>query len=184
MSKRKGTSLIAAVDKIKVIVESEAKNYPASVVVGYMADQAPDTLDQIKSLEGNISTAMFLVLTVVVAAVGVRSGILVALGIPFSFLFAFIVVNALGYTYNFMVMFGMLLGLGMLIDAAIVIVEIADRRMTEGLAPREAYIYAIRRMFWPILTSTATTLAAFLPLMFWPGVTGGFMKYLPVTKRV
>ncbi len=181
LSKRKGTSLIAAVDKIKFIVESEANNYPASVVVGYMADQAPDTLDQIKSLEGNISTAMFLVLTVVVAAVGVRSGILVALGIPFSFLFAFIVVNALGYTYNFMVMFGMLLGLGMLIDAAIVIVEIADRRMTEGLAPREAYIYAIRRMFWPILTSTATTLAAFLPLMFWPGVTGGFMKYLPVT---
>ncbi|MDZ7684596.1 MAG: efflux RND transporter permease subunit [Gammaproteobacteria bacterium] len=86
-----------------------------------------------------------------------------------------------GYTYNFMVMFGMLLGLGMLIDGAIVVVELADRRMVEGYPPREAYIYSIRRMFWPVVASTGTTLAAFLPLMFWPGVTGAFMMYLPVT---
>jgi multidrug efflux pump len=116
-----------------------------------------------------------------VIAVGLRSGILVVLGIPFSFMFAFIVVQYLGYTYNFMVMFGLLLGLGMLIDGAIVVVELADRRLTEGGTPQEAYVYAIRRMFWPVIASTGTTLAAFLPLMFWPGVTGGFMKYLPVT---
>ncbi|MFT7685942.1 MAG: multidrug efflux pump [Candidatus Azotimanducaceae bacterium] len=181
LSKRKGTSLVLTVEKVKKVVEARKLDYPANVVVGYIADQAPDTLEQINTLEGNISTAMFLVLTVVVAAVGIRSGILVALGIPFSFLFAFIVVSALGYTYNFMVMFGMLLGLGMLIDGAIVIVELADRKMTEGATPREAYVYSINRMFWPVLASTGTTLAAFLPLMFWPGVTGGFMKYLPVT---
>ncbi|MFT5210116.1 MAG: multidrug efflux pump [Flavobacterium sp.] len=181
LSKRKGTSLVHAVGKVKKVVEAKKLDYPANVVVSYIADQAPDTLEQINTLEGNISTAMFLVLTVVVAAVGIRSGILVALGIPFSFLFAFIVVSALGYTYNFMVMFGMLLGLGMLIDGAIVIVELADRKMTEGVTPRDAYVYSINRMFWPVLASTATTLAAFLPLMFWPGVTGGFMKYLPVT---
>ncbi len=181
ISKRKGVSLVQAVDKVKAIVEAERVHYPANVVVGYMADQAPETIEQIETLQGNISTAMFLVLTVVVAAVGIRSGILVALGIPFSFLFAFIVINYLGFTYNFMVMFGMLLGLGMLIDGAIVVVELADRRMSEGVTPREAYIYSIRRMFWPVVASTGTTLAAFLPLMFWPGVTGGFMKYLPVT---
>lgn len=181
VSKRKGTSLITAVEKVKEVVEREKRNYPPLVEVSYLADQAPDTLDQIKTLQGNISTAMFLVLTVVVAAVGIRSGLLVALGIPFSFLFAFIVVSALGYTYNFMVMFGMLLGLGMLIDGAIVVVELADRTMEEGKSPKEAYVYATRRMFWPVLASTGTTLAAFLPLMFWPGVTGGFMKYLPVT---
>jgi multidrug efflux pump len=181
VSKRKGTSLITAVEKVKEVVEREKRNYPPLVEVSYLADQAPDTLDQIKTLQGNISTAMFLVLTVVVAAVGVRSGVLVALGIPFSFLFAFIVVSSLGYTYNFMVMFGMLLGLGMLIDGAIVVVELADRTMEEGKTPTEAYMYATRRMFWPVLASTGTTLAAFLPLMFWPGVTGGFMKYLPVT---
>jgi multidrug efflux pump len=181
ISKRKGTSLVETIQKVKDRVELDKLKYPSNVKVSYIADQAPETLEQIQTLEGNISTAMFLVLTVVVAAVGIRSGILVALGIPFSFLFAFIIVNALGYTYNFMVMFGMLLGLGMLIDGAIVIVEMADRKMSEGVSPKEAYVYAIDRMFWPVLASTGTTLAAFLPLMFWPGVTGGFMKYLPVT---
>ncbi|MEX1237338.1 MAG: efflux RND transporter permease subunit, partial [Pseudomonadales bacterium] len=181
VSKRKGVSVVQAVDKVKAVVEASKAHYPSNVVVGYMADQAPETTEQIDTLQGNISTAMFLVLTVVVAAVGLRSGLLVALGIPFSFLFGFIIINYLGYTYNFMVMFGMLLGLGMLIDGAIVVVELADRRMTEGVSPREAYIYSIRRMFWPVVAATGTTLAAFLPLMFWPGVTGGFMKYLPVT---
>ena len=170
ISKRKGTSLVETIQKVKDRVEINKLKYPSNVKVSYIADQAPETLNQIKTLEGNISTAMFLVLTVVVAAVGIRSGILVALGIPFSFLFAFIIVNALGFTYNFMVMFGMLLGLGMLIDGAIVIVEMADRKMSEGVSPREAYVYAIDRMFWPVLASTGTTLAAFLPLMFLPGV--------------
>jgi len=181
LSKRKGISLIDAIDKAKNIVETLKVDYPPTVKVGYMADQAPSTIEQINTLQGNISTAMFLVLTVVVAAVGLRSGILVALGIPFSFLFAFIIVNMIGFTYNFMVMFGMLLGLGMLIDGAIVIVEMADREMSDGKTPKEAYVYAIKRMFWPVIASTGTTLAAFLPLMFWPGVAGGFMRYLPVT---
>lgn len=181
VSKRKGVSLVDAVNKVKELVEKESRSYPAAVKVSYIADQAPETVEQISTLQGNISTAMFLVLTVVVAAVGVRSGFLVALGIPFSFLFAFIVVNLLGYTYNFMVMFGMLLGLGMLIDGAIVVVELAERKMQEGEAPKAAFVYSVRRMFWPVVASTGTTLAAFLPLMFWPGVAGGFMKYLPVT---
>ncbi len=181
VSKRKGVSLVEAVTKIKVVVEALRLHYPANVEVSYLADQAPETIEQISTLQGNISTAMFLVLTVVVAAVGLRSGVLVALGIPFSFLFAFVVVNLLGFTYNFMVMFGMLLGLGMLIDGAIVVVELADREMNNGSTPRQAYLHAIDRMFWPVIASTATTLAAFLPLMFWPGVVGGFMRYLPVT---
>lgn len=181
ISKRQGSNLIDVVDKVKAIMEAEKPKLPPSVEVNYLNDQAPDTLARINSLEGNISTAVILVLTVVVAAVGLRSGILVALGIPFSFLFSFIILNMLGFTYNFMVMFGLLLGLGMLIDGAIVIVEFADRKMTEGMAPKKAYVHATRRMFWPVLASVATTLAAFLPLMFWPGVTGDFMKYLPVT---
>jgi len=181
ISKRNGTNLIEVVDRVKAIVEKEKASYPAAVEVSYIADQAPDTLDQINTLQGNISTAMFLVLTVVVAAVGLRSGILVAIAVPVSFLFAFIVINILGFTYNFMVMFGMLLGLGMLIDGAIVVIEFADRKMAEGNTSHEAYSFAVRRMFWPVVASTGTTLAAFLPLMFWPGVAGGFMRYLPVT---
>src|SRR5690606_29197887 len=127
------------------------------------------------------ATAMVLVLIVVIAAVGVRSGMLVALAVPFSFFFAFIVVSMLGFTYNFMVMFGLLLGLGMLVDAAIVMVEYADRKMREGYNRADAYQEAVNRMFWPIMASTGTTLAAFLPLLFWPGVAGEFMGYLPST---
>jgi len=117
----------------------------------------------------------------VIASVGVRSGLIVTLAVPFSFFFAFIIISLLGFTYNFMVIFGLLLGLGMLIDGAIVMVEYADRKMAEGLGAHAAYREAVRRMFWPIMASTATTLAAFLPIMFWPGVAGQFMSYLPIT---
>jgi len=181
VSKRAGESLVDVVAGVRSVVESVRLDLPRSVQIDYIADQSPQTIEQISTLQGNISTAMFLVLTVVVAAVGFRSGLLVAFGIPFSFLFAFIFVSALGYTYNFMVMFGMLLGLGMLIDGAIVVVELADRKMAGGASPNAAYLGAARRMFWPICASVGTTLAAFLPLMFWPGVTGQFMRYLPVT---
>ena len=181
VTKRSGTNLLEVVGKVREVVDEAAKDFPASVTVSYLADQAPWVREQVSTLQGNIVTAMFLVLTVVVAAVGLRSGILVALGIPISFMFAFIVIDLLGFTYNFMVMFGMLLGLGMLIDGAIVVVEFADRKMAEGMTPKQAFVGATRRMFWPVVASTGTTLAAFLPLMFWPGVTGSFMRYLPVT---
>jgi multidrug efflux pump len=180
VSKRVGTSVVDVNARIHELVEDARKDFPKNVEVSYIADQAPDTIERNGTLEGNISTAMFLVLTVVVA-VGLRSGILVAMAIPFSFLFSFIVISSLGYSYNFMTMFGMLLGLGMLIDGAIVVVELAERKMSEGEMPREAYIYAIKRMFLPVVASVATTLAAFLPLMFWPGIIGDFMHFLPVT---
>ena len=112
---------------------------------------------------------------------GLSQRLIVGLGIPVSFLFSLIFVYLLGYTFNFMVMFGMLLGLGMLIDGAIVVTEYADRKMTEGFDRRAAYAMSAKRMFWPVTASIATTLAAFLPLMFWPGIAGKFMRYLPVT---
>ena len=181
VTKRANTSIIDVVGDVKKIVDEIKKDFPSNVEVSYVADMTGDTIDQIDTLEGNITTAMFLVLTVVVAAVGIRSGILVALGIPFSFMFAFMVVNFLGFTYNFMIMFGMLLGLGMLIDGAIVVVELADRRLKDGATPKAAYSFAVHRMFLPIIASTMTTLAAFLPLMFWPGMAGEFMKFMPIT---
>ena len=181
IAKRTGANLVEVVDQVKSIVTTEQRHYPVAIETRYLADQAPPTAQQVATLEGNIFTALFLVLTVVVAAIGLKSGLLVAFAIPFSFLFGFVVIDLLGFSYNFMVMFGMLLGLGMLIDGAIVVVEYAERRMAEGLTPRAAFIESTKRMFWPVLASTFTTLAAFLPLMLWPGVTGGFMKYLPVT---
>ncbi|MBL4821665.1 MAG: efflux RND transporter permease subunit [Gammaproteobacteria bacterium] len=181
ISKRTGENLIEAMDKIELIVEEMIPSLPPAVTISFMNNSATIALEQTMGLQGNMATAMVLVFIVVIATVGIRSSILVTLAVPFSFFFAFIVISMLGFTYNFMVIFGLLLGLGMLIDGAIVMVEFADRKMTEGMDSRTAYRAAVQRMFWPIMASTATTLAAFLPLMFWPGVPGEFMRYLPIT---
>ena len=181
VNKRKGANLIEAMDQIDVIVGDLRPSLPPAVEIDYLNNTAPQVIEQNMGLQGNMATAMVLVLIVVIATVGIRSGILVTLAVPFSFFFAFIIISGLGFTYNFMVIFGLLLGLGMLIDGAIVMVEFADRKMAEGLDSRSAYGEAVKRMFWPIVASTSTTLAAFLPLMFWPGVSGEFMRYLPIT---
>lgn len=179
--KRKGTSVTEAMEEVDRVVQELRPSLPPAVNISYINNTAPLVIEQNMGLQGNMATAMVLVLIVVIASVGVRSGLLVTLAVPFSFFFAFIIIRMLGFTYNFMVMFGLLLGLGMLIDGAIVMVEYADRKMAEGLNAREAYRAAVDRMYWPILASTATTLAAFLPIMFWPGVSGQFMSYLPIT---
>ena len=181
VNKRKGANLIEAMNKIDAIVQEMRPTLPPALSISYINNTAPMVIEQNMGLQGNLATAVVLVLVVVIAAIGIRSGILVALSVPFSFFFAFIIISLMGFTYNFMVIFGLLLGLGMLVDAAIVMVEYADRKMAEGLNSQQAYREAVKRMFWPIMASTATTLAAFLPLMFWPGVSGEFMRYLPIT---
>ena len=181
VNKRKGANLVESMEQIDAVVERIRPTLPPSVTLSYINNTAPLVLEQNLGLQGNMATAMVLVLIVVIASVGVRSGLIVTLAVPFSFFFAFIIISLLGFTYNFMVIFGLLLGLGMLIDGAIVMVEYADRKMAEGLNSLDAYKAAVDRMFWPIMASTATTLAAFLPIMFWPGVSGQFMSYLPIT---
>lgn len=181
VNKRKGANLVESMEQIDAVVERIRPTLPPAVTLSYINNTAPLVLEQNLGLQGNMATAMVLVLIVVIASVGVRSGLIVTLAVPFSFFFAFIIISLLGFTYNFMVIFGLLLGLGMLIDGAIVMVEYADRKMAEGLDSKEAYKKAVDRMFWPIMASTATTLAAFLPIMFWPGVSGQFMSYLPIT---
>lgn len=179
--KRANYNVLKAIANAKAVAEEFRPKLPAKVKLMYSQDQAPYAESQVVELEGNIVTALGLVMVVVVAAMGLRSGIIVGLGIPSSFLFSLIFIYLLGYSFNFMVMFGMLLGLGMLIDGAIVVTEYADRKMTEGYNAHRAYIMASQRMFWPVTASIATTLAAFLPLMFWPGISGKFMRFLPVT---
>ncbi len=181
VTKRANANVIETVAAVKAVVERHRPSMPSRVDVTYSQNQAPFAEQQVTELQGNIFTALALVMVLVVAAMGFRSGIIVGLGIPVSFLFSLIFIYLLGYTFNFMVMFGMLLGLGMLIDGAIVVTEYADRKMIEGFDRRAAYSLAAKRMFWPVVASVATTLAAFLPLMFWPGVPGKFMRYLPVT---
>ena len=179
--KRGNANIIKTVAKAKAVVEKSRANLPGKVQVFYSQDKAPFAETQVRELQGNILTALALVMVIVVAAMGLRSGLIVGLGIPISLIFSITILHQIGYTYNFMVMFGMLLALGMLIDGAIVVTEYADRRMIEGANRRRAYAEAATRMFWPVVASVATTLAAFLPLMLWPGIVGKFMRYLPVT---
>ena len=179
--KRANSNIIDTIARVKAAVARHEPNLPNRVTLFYTQDASPRALQQVTELEGNIVTALALVMTLVVAAMGLRSGLIVGMGIPISFLFALIFIYLFDYTFNFMVMFGMLLGLGMLIDGAIVVTEYADRKMVEGFDNRAAFTLAAKRMFWPVTASIATTLAAFLPLMFWPGVSGKFMSYLPVT---
>lgn len=181
VQKRQDASLIEAMDNIDALVSDMRRDLPPALEIQYLNNTVPMVIEQNSELQGNMATAMLLVLIVVIASVGVRSGILVALSVPFCFFFAFIIISALGFTYNFMVIFGLLLGLGMLIDGAIVMVEFADRKMVEGYDRQDAYQEAVNRMFWPITASISTTLMVFLPLMFWPGVSGEFMRYLPIT---
>ena len=181
VSKRADANVIDTVQRVLEVVDAARAGLPASIRLLPSQNTAEFAKTQVTELQGNIMTALALVMVMVVAAMGFRSGVIVGLGIPVSLLFSVIVIYLLGYTFNFMVMFGMLLGLGMLIDGAIVVTEYADRKMSEGLPHRRAYTEAVKRMFWPVTASTATTLAAFLPLIFWPGISGQFMRYLPVT---
>jgi multidrug efflux pump len=135
----------------------------------------------VRQLEGSVLTAIALVMIVVLAALGTRSALLVGFAIPTSFLLCFILLGIMGIPISNIVMFGLILAVGMLVDGAIVVVEYADKRLSEGARPMQAYTDAAKRMFWPIVSSTATTLCAFLPMLFWPGVPGEFMGMLPVT---
>ena len=179
--KRQNANVVDTVDAVKQVVEEFRPRLPGRLDMTYTQDQAPFARSQVTELQGNIVTTLVLVMVLVIAAIGSRSGIIVGTAIPVSFLFALLLLWVFGYTFNFMVMFGMLIGLGMLIDGAIVVTEFADRKMAEGMSPRDAYAVAAKRMFWPVSASIGTTLAAFLPLVFWPGVSGKFMSYLPVT---
>lgn len=181
VKKRNEANDIAVTQAVRAMVEELKEQLPVGVTIDFLMDQSDFSIGMINEMQGNILTAMALVMVIIVGALGFRSGILVGAGIPFSLLFSAIILNILGYSFNFMVLFGMLLALGMLIDGAIVITEFADRKMAEGLPSREAYQLSVKRMLWPVVASTATTLAAFLPIMFWPGVAGEFMRYLPVT---
>ncbi len=183
--KRKGFNLIDTVAMVREAVEAEAATWPVelqqSVNVGLSNDQSTNVDSMVRQLEGSVLTAIALVMIVVLASLGARSALLVGFAIPTSFLLCFALLAIMGISVSNIVMFGLILAVGMLVDGAIVVVEYADKRINEGSGPMAAYVEAAKRMFWPVVSSTATTLCAFLPMLFWPGVPGQFMGMLPVT---
>ncbi len=180
VKKRLGTNIVENNAAVKAVVAAYTADWPDAIRVDYALDESKYIFEVLNSLQSSIITAICLVMIVVVAALGARSALLIGIAIPTSFMLGFLIINLAGMTVNIMVLFGLVLTTGMLVDGAIVIVEYADRKMAEGAKRREAYIMAAQRMFWPVFSSTATTLAAFIPMLLWPGVAGEFMSYLPI----
>jgi multidrug efflux pump len=178
--KRIGTNIIENNAEVKQVVEDFTSEWPESIQIDYLLDQSSFIFEVLGSFESSILTSILLVMIVVVGALGIKSGILVGFAIPTSFMIGFLILGSIGMTVNMMVMFGLVLCVGMLVDGAIVVTEYADRKLAEGVPPSEAYTRAAQLMFWPVVSSTGTTLAAFLPMLLWPGVPGEFMSYLPI----
>ncbi|MEP4133016.1 MAG: efflux RND transporter permease subunit, partial [Cyclobacteriaceae bacterium] len=183
--KRSGENLLSATDKINVILE-KAQNevFPADLIVTKTNDQSNDTRETVDSLENNIISGVILVVLVLLFFLGSRNALFVGIAIPLSMFMAFMVLGIFGISINMMVLFSLIMALGMLVDNGIVVVENVYRLMEEGMTPFEATKQGVGEVAWPIIASTATTLAAFLPLAFWPGIMGEFMKFLPITLIV
>ncbi|MDG4648777.1 efflux RND transporter permease subunit [Roseibacterium sp. SDUM158017] len=183
--KRQGFNIMDTAALVRETVERVEASWPPelrdAVRVATSLDQSVTVQGMVRQLEGSVLTAIALVMIVVLASLGTRSAMLVGFAIPTSFLLCFILLGIMGIAISNIVMFGLILAVGMLVDGAIVVVEYADKRLAQGARPMQAYTDAAKRMFWPVVSSTATTLCAFLPMLFWPGVAGEFMGMLPVT---
>jgi multidrug efflux pump len=181
VSKRNGANILETVKTIRSVVADEQKHWPSTVKVDFTYDNSEFIGRTLTVLESGIMTASLLVMMIIVASLGIRQGIIVGLAIPACFLIAFLMIHAKGVTLNQMVMFGMVLAVGILVDGGIVVVEYADRKMAEGMPKEQAFAAAGKRMFWPVVNGTLTTLCAFLPFMFWNSISGKFMSFLPLT---
>ena len=179
--KRTGENIIETIEAVKKTVEEKSAYWPEGVEIIYTLDESGTIKDRLRDLQNNIVSAILLVMVVLIAVLGFRAAGLVGIGIPTSFLSGVLILYTMGLTVNIVVLFGLILSVGMLVDGAIVVTEFADRKLAEGLSKKEAYGQAAKRMAWPITASTTTTLAAFAPLLFWPGIVGQFMQYMPIT---
>lgn len=181
ISKRAGANIIATINDVRERLAQAEDILPEQLRFTTILDESTTVENMLSELLNNVLTAVVLVLIVVVAVMGWRMALLVGLTIPGAFLTGILLVWAFGFTLNIVVLFALILVAGMLVDGAIVVSELADRYLRDGQTPHQAWLNAASRMSWPVIASTATTLAVFLPLLFWPGVVGQFMKYLPAT---
>ena len=184
VSKRSGANIIETIEQIRTLIDDARPRLPETLEIRYIMDQSEEVRDILSDLLNNVLTAIVLVIIVVIAAMGPRSALLVGLTIPGAFLTGILVIWGMGLTLNIVVLFSLILVAGMLVDGAIVVSELADRNLSDGQTVKQAWVEAASRMAWPVIASTATTLAVFVPLLFWPGVVGEFMKFLPMTVLI
>ncbi len=181
VTKRPGANILGTVKSIKQAVADEQKSWPATIRTAFSFDQSDQIARMLVLLESGLITASILVMVVIIASLGVRSGLMVGAAIPACFMLTFLMLQAASMTLNMMVMFGLVLAVGILVDGGIVVVEYADRKMAEGYPKDQAFAMAGKRMFWPVLNGTLTTLAAFVPFLFWNSIAGKYMSWLPLT---
>ncbi len=184
VKKRTGENILAISDQVDAMVERHKETWPTGTEITKLMNKARDVRLMVADLENNILTGLVLVVIVLLFALGIRNAILVGMAIPFSMFLSFIVLYALEITLNIVVLFSLTLALGMLVDNAIVIVENIYRYMEQGVPRIQAAMKATGEVAWPVIGSTFTTLAAFFPMVFWSGIMGEFMKWLPITLIV
>ncbi|MDH3746670.1 MAG: efflux RND transporter permease subunit [Gammaproteobacteria bacterium] len=178
---RSGANVIDTIAEVNSVLDNERRYWPPEIEIVASRDKSKDVNDMLSELQNSVLIAVMLVFIVIIGILGIRAALLVGVAIPGSFLMGILLIGAFGVTINMMVLFALIMAVGMLVDGAIVVTEMADRRMAEGESRLDAYQRAAIRMAWPIIASTCTTLAAFVPLALWPGISGEFMKYLPIT---
>ena len=181
VKKRSGENIIKISTAVEQLIEAAKITWPRDTEITKVLDKSRDIKNMVADLENNILTGLVLVLLVIFIAMGIRNALLVSLAIPFSMLLSFTVLQAMGITLNMVVLFSLTLALGMLVDNAIVIVENSYRFMEQGANSVEAAMKATGEVAYPVMASTLTTIAAFSPMLFWPGIMGEFMSYLPLT---
>ena len=181
ITRRADANVVELTNAVRGIVEAQQRSWPAQVQVNYPVDDSKSILDRVNSLVNGVIASVFIVMAVCIAILGIRNGLIVGVAIPGSFLMGLLAMSIWGITLNVMALFGLIIAVGMLVDGAIIVVDAADKFMAEGMGPEAAYAKAAQRMAWPIITTTLTTIAAFLPLMLWPGLTGKFFSYLPIS---
>ncbi|MCK0537737.1 efflux RND transporter permease subunit [Alcanivorax quisquiliarum] len=181
VSKRAGANIINTIDGVKYLLEQAAPLLPDGLEIDLIMDQSEQVDDLLSELLNNVITAVVLVMIVIVGAMGLRVAMMIGLTIPGAFLAGILMIWALGFTLNIVVLFSLILVAGLLVDGAIVVGELADRHLAEGQSRHDAWAEAAARMAWPVLSALMTTVVVFVPLLFWPGVVGEFMKYLPAT---
>jgi multidrug efflux pump len=181
VSKRTGANLIETVDAVKATVLALQKVWPEAVHVTFTQDKSKIIRQMLADLQNSVLTGVLLVAVVILFALGFRASLFIGIAIPASFLAGVLGLQLAGLTVNIVVLFSLILAVGMLVDDAIIVSEFAERRMSEGMEPKAAYSLAAKRMSGPVIAATATRIAAFSPLLFWPGIVGEFMKYLPIT---
>ncbi|MBU4528333.1 MAG: efflux RND transporter permease subunit [Hoeflea sp.] len=181
VSKRTGANLIETVDAVKVVANEFKALLPEGASIGFSQDKSTSIRQLLGDLQNSVLTAVILVFIVILYALSGRASLLIGFAIPASFLMGILALSLAGLTVNIVVLFSLILAVGMLVDDAIIVTEFAERRMTEGMDRKAAFSLAAKRMAGPVTAATLTRVAAFSPLLFWPGVVGEFMKYMPIT---